>query len=1455
MARRPRLPRSAARTGAKPARPRKKKAGKTDAPGLAERSVRIAPGRVRGPGNIRRFPIRPPLRYPDPIGNLFDSARAGTTIVRPDDLMAMRVELRNMTIVPGAPPRLKSSGRGASVVILHMQPQSITEETFFETRPAGTQNTSGNPHKDNRPKPEPAGGGSEQLRAPPVRARIAGESRLAFQVPGGFDIPYTLEGLLEACQSLKPKVAANARPRPRPRLIIRPGDLIDRSVLSRMKPRQRAALGSFVLRSLQIGAVNGDDATLRMRQISGGRGLKPIKMPPGTGAIDRRILLRPPRPAAPNATTTAIEMPWRLIISPHNGTRWHHSSGPVTSPATDRTELWHSRLVAPNSSGVAIEPPYADRNRTIRAIWALSGENSTKSMSGAWPASADLPAPSTSPFRMPMDDFDRFQITHASSNFSRSAYIPEPVDTQLMMLTALGGWLDSRGAWEPLGMSIEEWVHRASMGRDHYVRIVYRGVLVPWGHRVSLVKISERKFHNGARGFEDRNGDGLGDPTIEQKPGNPAYLRQRMFLVMRERERRFDDPAYQTLSDKANSRLYTHQLPFSSVRILTQVTPNLDPPEQNDVASHGQRMFWPTVDGEPFKFQCSATDLDGKRVAFDLPMIFMDNTFAAPTNSSLNPDYATAEARAAEAEQAFRTTGNNRTTDLKLQRVALATSMKAGDTSVQVQDISFGAEVEAGNQKMRTASDKLSRPVFFPKVDRIEARIGALAHLSGSGKLNVLTWNQRYLKQGFKQNTGEVFVDVDIDPNPQMAKLDFSAQGDRSGGFVQPNLKPEALSRLAGPVMGDVDQFIDGTVPDGGGFPTSPGDLPLPLIFGCIPLGEIIKAVANLGDTPERIPKFGTESGTQIESFINALIRLFNVATDLAAQPGSIADAALTAFTASLADQLQQSAAYSSAQMAPIQAAIAQVDSALATLAGKIQSLIPLTVSDAPAAPGFGALPADISTARAAVANLVAAANANVGGVALPSGFRQSVLSTAQQLDDFLADLEALPTLITQGKALFDALDAIVGDPQNLGDLLSDPAQLKTQVEAVADAIGSLKTTVGTLHLIDGAPRNAIVSALAAVEDVFDTVADLLQLLEMLTGDELTIRFDWNPEIDSWWLPGANPATDDPIFRANDKRGFAVAVEAKVKKDGSTSPKISVTCGLKHFDLVLIAPASFLELKFEKIEFSVNSAAKMDVDVQFNEIKFVGPLSFVETLRDLIPLDGFSDPPALDISPQGIDASFSVALPTIAVGVLNISNISLGAGFTVPFIGQPLSVRFNFCTREQPFLLTVYMFGGGGFLGVTIDPSGVQILEASFEFGASLSIDLGVASGGVEVMAGIYFRMEQDAASLTGYFRLGGHVDVLGLITASLELYLELRYEFQSGKCVGMAQLTIEISVFIFSGSVTVRCERKFAGSNGDPNLRQMMGHAPQLPLEQELAEITGDDIDYAWREHCEAFA
>src|SRR5690606_18929481 len=181
-------------------------------------------------------------------------------------------------------------------------------------------------------------------------------------------------------------------------------------------------------------------------------------------------------------------------------------------------------------------------------------------------------------------------------------------------------------------------------------------------------------------------------------------------------------------------------------------------------------------------------------------------------------------------------------------------------------------------------------------------------------------------------------------------------------------------------------------------------------------------------------------------------------------------------------------------------------------------------------------------------------------------------------------------------KALFDTIKAVVEDP----GVFTKPDELGPKLTAIKNAIAPLRKGLADFRLLDGAPKKTILAELDGVTEVLDVGEDLTQILENLLGDELVVRFDWKPEIDNFALPGANKVTE-PIFRANDKHGFVVAVEAKMKKSGG-APKVGVVCSLKHFDLVLINPAAFLELNFEKIEFSVDSKAKMNVDVLLSDI-------------------------------------------------------------------------------------------------------------------------------------------------------------------------------------------------------------------------------------------------------------
>jgi len=95
-------------------------------------------------------------------------------------------------------------------------------------------------------------------------------------------------------------------------------------------------------------------------------------------------------------------------------------------------------------------------------------------------------------------------------------------------------------------------------------------------------------------------------------------------------------------------------------------------------------------------------------------------------------------------------------------------------------------------------------------------------------------------------------------------------------------------------------------------------------------------------------------------------------------------------------------------------------------------------------------------------------------------------------------------------------------------------------------------------------------------------------------------------------------------------------------------------------------------------------------------------------------------------------------------------------------------------------------------------PDGIKLVEGSLEFGGSFALNLGVASGGMTLMAGIYFKYEDNYITISGYVRCTGELDVLGLISISAEFYLSLTYEEEGNKVYGQASLTVKIKILVF---------------------------------------------------------
>jgi hypothetical protein len=92
-------------------------------------------------------------------------------------------------------------------------------------------------------------------------------------------------------------------------------------------------------------------------------------------------------------------------------------------------------------------------------------------------------------------------------------------------------------------------------------------------------------------------------------------------------------------------------------------------------------------------------------------------------------------------------------------------------------------------------------------------------------------------------------------------------------------------------------------------------------------------------------------------------------------------------------------------------------------------------------------------------------------------------------------------------------------------------------------------------------------------------------------------------------------------------------------------------------------------------------------------------------------------------------------------------------------------------------------------------------------------------------MAGIYYKKAGQESTLEGYFRLEGALEILGIITLSIEFYLSLTYQ-SNGKVFGQATVKVKIEILFFSVGVTLHTERQLKGSAGDPAFAELM--APQ---------------------------
>jgi hypothetical protein len=702
-------------------------------------------------------------------------------------------------------------------------------------------------------------GSTEDLTNKPTEARLSGPSRLAFRVNcddfegGGGAFPFTLADLTNWSRF---DLA----------VIRRAEKLLAFNSAGRLPPHWAR---SEILDAAAILAHQG---------INPGKTWNSDPKSASVTAAQRMAEVHASANTPPTPLETAIELPFRLILSPAQDARWRT---PMLSPKCRApTPLWQASLEEDVSRS------------SLRAVWSedFRPDVTSPPPQGPWApwdtpvAQADGGPPhSNKRFRAVMDADDRHELVTLSSVYGLpvigrrdpktdqlladgnqieppagyaisglnqtgdAIYSPRTLNVTELALSALGGSLSVDTHFEPPAgvtlwnkidpifpaLNVERWRHTAVLGRDISVEVVRKGFLYPLGNRVSFVKLTERRFMRHPKG------------------GPTAYLIQRLFLRVGHPKKDF--PA---LGQANLGRAF----PPKSINILTRRTPDLvDPTDhparpwvaktdaiQNSTSlvheyangavtfsPNGTSLlpgliFWPRTSSSESGNVRFEVQIDGAGGSISMPMLFVDNT-AAHWPEALT---ALAAYYNQDALVDKRTIFHNGTPR------RYATESKAGDATFETLNWILKTEGRARAAKDgTTVNDDYSftpplegadQPPFYPYLDVCSIRLNQVGKFTGSpAPVATARYYSPYVRTGFAtsdtpgKNAAEVFLQTIGSISKDLPQLSFSSSGDRSAGIGRPENQIVALSRKQGPIGGPAGNAAKGPF----SAPPPPGDI------------------------------------------------------------------------------------------------------------------------------------------------------------------------------------------------------------------------------------------------------------------------------------------------------------------------------------------------------------------------------------------------------------------------------------------------------------------------------------------------------------------------------------------------------------------------------------------------------------------------------------------------------
>lgn len=254
---------------------------------------------------------------------------------------------------------------------------------------------------------------------------------------------------------------------------------------------------------------------------------------------------------------------------------------------------------------------------------------------------------------------------------------------------------------------------------------------------------------------------------------------------------------------------------------------------------------------------------------------------------------------------------------------------------------------------------------------------------------------------------------------------------------------------------------------------------------------------------------------------------------------------------------------------------------------------------------------------------------------------------------------------------------------------------------------------------------------------------------------------------------------------------------------------------------------------FARTRLTFDENGKLNFDLAADRVLLTSPLNFLSELMRKLNFsdDGFSIN-VIEINgiPCGIESALVLPLPDVQAGAFGIANLKLAAFFRLLVAPSPdgvdfsISVGLALASKDKPFVIVIFILGGGGWLETTATYHPLKgAIESHTTIGLSatarLAFSLGTLSGGV----GIDVSLSAELHAATGHggslhilftILIWGEVRVLSFVSVSLRLMLEA--EYRNGALIGRGSVEIKIKIcWCFTFSFKAAVEYKIAGSAG----------------------------------------